>query len=213
VLLTLATVAVLGFFAIRLAGAARFTLFGPGRARALAIWRGIGRRHLWPVPFVLAAVLGAALVLVRLPVLSFGWWSAIGGVGNPVAGSTEQTVGTALEWLIPIVFLLLLLPSLPLFALREEELFRLGAEGWSWPRRVAKTVAFGLVHVVIGIPIGVALALSIGGAYFLACYLRGWRATGSDRAAVLESTRAHTAYNAAIVALVLAAFAALAAGL
>ena len=37
--------------------------------------------------------------------------------------------GTTLEWLIPLVFIVLLIPALPLFALREEELFRLGAEG------------------------------------------------------------------------------------
>lgn len=214
VLLDLATVAVLAFVGVRLAGAAGFAVRrGPGRARALAIVGGIRWRHVAPVPLVLAAVLAAAVALVQVPLLSFGWWTALGGVGNPVTGGTERTLGTALEWLVPLVFLTLLLPALPLFAYREEEIFRQGCEHWSAGRRVAKAVWFGLVHAVIGIPIGVALALSIGGGYFQWCYLRGYRAGGTQRAALLESARAHTAYNATIVALVLVSVVLLAAGL
>ena len=69
-----------------------------------------------------------------------------------------------------------------------------------------KAVQFGLIHALIGIPIGVALALSVGGAYFQWAYLRGYRASGGDlRAALFESTRAHTAYNGVIVTVVLVA--------
>ena len=107
------------------------------------------------------------------------------------------------EWLIPLVFMCLLLPALPLFAFAEERIFREGAEGWSRPRRVFKVVQFGLVHALIGIPIGAALTLSIGGAWFMRVYLARFRATGSQREATLESTRAHTAYNSVIVMLVL----------
>jgi hypothetical protein len=104
------------------------------------------------------------------------------------------------------------MPALPLFAQREEELFRLGAEAWSWPKRVGMALAFGLVHAVIGIPIGVALALAVGGAYFQWTYLRAHRRTGSQAAALLESTRAHTAYNALVLSLVLVAVLLTAAG-
>jgi len=55
--------------------------------------------------------------------------------------------------------------------------------------------------------VGAALALSLGGAYLTACYLRGWRATRSQAGALLESTRAHLAYNATILALLGAALA------
>ena len=60
---------------------------------------------------------------------------------------------------------------------------------------------FGLVHALIGIPVGVALALSLGGAYFMACYLAEWKRTANPLTATLESTRAHTAYNGTIIAL------------
>ena len=143
---------------------------------------GIRWRHLWPIPFVLAGVLIAAIALLEVPPLRFGWWTALGGIGNPVTGTTDQTAGTTLEWLIPLVFILLLVPALPLFAFREEELFRLGAEGWSGRRRVLKAVQFGLMHALIGIPIAVALALGVGGGYFQWAYLRGYRASGGDPA-------------------------------
>lgn len=205
-LVTVITVAVLGFMGVRLAGAARLTVRrGWARQRVVEIVRGIRGRHLWPVPFVLTGVIVAAALLVQVPLLSFGWWTAIGGIGNPVAGSTDQTAGTPLEWVIPLVFITMLLPALPLFAQREEELFRLGAEAWSWPMRAGKALLFGLVHAVIGIPIGVALALSVGGAYFQWSYLREHRRTGSRAAAVLESTRAHTAYNGVVLTIVLLA--------
>jgi hypothetical protein len=202
---TVLTAGVLALVGFRLVGAARISLGRLGRDRVAEIVRGIGWRHVWPVPIVLTAVLTAAVLLLLVPGLDFGWWTALGGLGNPVTGTTEQTAGTALEWLIPAVFLLLLLPALPLFAYREEEMFRAGAESWSWRRRVAKAVQYGLVHAIIGIPIGVALALSLGGGYFQLAYLRGFRATGSRRAALLESARAHTTYNGLIVAVVIVA--------
>lgn len=202
------TVLVLLYIGSRLVRAFGRALSPEGRAAIREIVRGLRLRHFLPVPFVLAAVVGAAVVLVKIPGLDFGWWTAIGGQGNPVFGSTARTRGTPLETIIPVVFIVLLLPGLPLFAYREEEMFRLGAESWSRPRRVGMAIAFGLVHALIGIPIAVALALSIGGAYFQFMYLWAYRRSGgSRRAAVLESTRAHLAYNATIVVLVLIAIA------
>jgi hypothetical protein len=207
VLTAILTVSVLAFIGYRLVSAASLVARSAVlRQRVRTIVTGIRWRHLWPVPFVLSGVIVAAVALLEIPPLRFGWWTALGGLGNPVTGTTEQTTGTALEWLVPLVFIVLLVPALPLFAFREEELFRLGAEDCSGWQRALKAVQFGLVHAVIGIPIGVALALSLGGAYFQWAYLRGYRASGGDqRAAVLESTRAHTAYNGVLVGVILVA--------
>jgi hypothetical protein len=176
-----------------------------GRLVVLAVRSRIGWRHVWPVVPVLALVLVAATALMALPGLDWGWWSALGGAGNPVFGSTDTTAGTPLEWIVPLVFLGLLVPALPLFAHAEERMFRQGAEGWTTWRRISRTLQFGLVHALIGIPIGAAVALSIGGAYFLAVYLRSFRRTGSVQEATLESTTAHTAYNGVIIGVVIIA--------
>ena len=206
-LLDLLTVAVLAFFGSRMFVSFRRSLASGARRHSLELVRGLRLRHFLPVPLVVGLVLVVAIGLSSLPLLSFGWWTAIGGEGNPAFGVTERTAGTPFELVVPLLFIALLIPALPLLVEREEQLFRLGAESWSTWRRIGKTVLFGLVHALVGIPIGFALALSIGGAHFLLGYLRMWRRTGSRRAALLESTRLHLAYNLTIVVLVVAVLA------
>jgi hypothetical protein len=205
VVTTVLSVAVLGFMATRLVTGVRVARSVSGRAVVREVRRRIAWRHVWPVPIVLTAVIAVASALMLVPGLNWGWWSAIGGEGNPVFGSTEETSGTVWEWIIPLVFMAMLLPALPLFANAEERMFRRGAEGWSTGRRALKTAQFGLVHALIGIPIGAAIALSIGGAYFLGVYLRAYARSGSVSDATMESTTAHTVYNGVIIGIVLLA--------
>lgn len=202
---TVLSVAVLGFMGFRLIGGLRVARSGRGRLVVLAVRSRIGWRHVWPVPIVLALVLVAATALMAVPGLDWGWWSALGGAGNPVFGSTDTTAGTPLEWVVPLVFLGLLVPALPLFANAEERMFRQGAEEWTTWHRIMRTVQFGLVHALIGIPVGAAIALSLGGAYFMLVYLRSFRRTGSVQEATLESTTAHTVYNGVIIGIVIIA--------
>jgi hypothetical protein len=202
---TVLSVAVLGFMAVRLVTGVRVSRSRSGRLVVTSIRQRIRWRHVWPVPIVLTLVIIVASALMAIPGLDWGWWSAIGGAGNPVFGSTDQTSGTPWEWLIPLVFVALLLPALPLFAHAEERMFRTGAEHWSTQRRVLKTVQFGLVHALIGIPIGAAIALSIGGGYFMRAYLREYARTRSTEQATLESATAHTVYNGVIISIVILA--------
>ncbi len=201
----LATFAVLGFVGVRLFNGLRRSLASDGRNLVISIVRGIRWRHIWPVPFVLTAVIVVATALLKLPVMKWGWWTALGGQGNPVFGTNDATGGTVWEWLVPLLFMAMLVPALPLFALAEERLFRQGAEVWNSRHRALKIMQFGLVHALIGIPIGVALALSIGGTYFMFTYLRSYRRHSSQQEATLESTRAHAAYNGLIVTLIITA--------
>lgn len=195
----LLTFLVLAFIATRLLQGVRLVVTRPDvRAHVVEIVKGLRPRHFLMAPPVLALVVTAASLLIQVPGLDFGWWTAIGGLGNPVTGATSTTTGTPLEWIIPTVFLILLIPALPLFAETEERMFRQGAEHWSWPHRVRRSIEFGLVHALIGIPIGVALALSIGGLYFTWRYLKR---------GLFESTRAHLAYNLEVVVIVILAVA------
>ena len=197
------TFAVLGLIAYRLVGGLRRSLSVEGRRLIASVLRGVGLRHIWPVPLVLATIITVGLVLLMVPGLDWGWWTELGGDGNPVFGSSSATLGAVWEWVVPVLFIALLLPALPLFAYAEERLFRSGAECWPSRRKVLKVVQFGLFHALIGIPIGAALALSVGGAYFMRVYLGAYNRTRSRMEATLESTRAHTVYNAVIVGVVL----------
>lgn len=202
----LITAAVLALVATRLVSAARVAMRGPARRHIAFLLGGLRPRHFLRAPFVFTLVVVAVIVLYAIPPLRIGWWTLIGGTGNIITGSTDRTTGTPLEWIIPGAFIVLLAPALALFAQREEEMFRLGAENWSTGRRIRRGVEFGLVHLVMGIPIAAALALSIGGWYFTWAYLRAYRQSGGDqRAALMESTRSHLAYNMEILSLVLVA--------
>lgn len=199
------TFAVLGFMGFRLVTGLRHSRSTQGRSIVSQVWHRAGWRHVWPVPLMLTVVVAAATALMQIPGLSWGWWSMLGGTGNPVFGESDATVGTVWEWIIPLTFMCLLLPALPLFAYAEERMFRAGAQGWSRPRRLLKVLQFGMIHAVIGIPLGAALALSLGGAYFMWVYLREYRRHTNQNAATLESTAAHTVYNGLIVLLVVVA--------
>ncbi len=206
-MLDLLTFAALAFVGVRLFGGTRLMARRDVRHHVLGILRGLRLRHFlwcWPVLFT---VLVVASALMLVPGLSWGWWSAIGGVGSPVLGVSSRDSGGPLEFILPAVFVAMLLPALPLFAEAEEQRFRRGAERWSTRRRVGRAVQFGMVHCLIGIPIGVGMALSIGGAYFTWCYLRGFRAGGSPAAGVAESTRAHLAYNLTVFVIIALALA------
>ena len=207
-LLDLLTVVILGSFGSRLVVVARRSLLADARQRSLEVMRGLRVHHFAYGVIALAGVLVVAVALFRIPGMTFGWWTAIGGQGNPVIGSTSRTRGTPLEVVIPAVFVALLLPGLPLLVEREERIFRLGSEHRSGWARIRRGAVFGLVHAVVGIPIGAALALSVGGWYLTWAYLRGYRRHGGDAtAALLESTRSHLAYNATILVVVAVALA------
>jgi hypothetical protein len=87
------TVAVLGWVGTNLAFSARRAF--RRRSHTVDLLRGVRLRHVWPAPFVLVAVLAVFAVLWLLPPLRVGWWSLLGGEGNVVFGTTEQTRGTA----------------------------------------------------------------------------------------------------------------------
>ena len=204
--LDLLTVAVLAFVGFRLVDAVRQTVSARGHVWQLVT--GLRLRHFLRAVPVLVAVLAVATPLLAVPGLDFGWWTAIGGEGNPVVGVGRQSATPGvLATIIPFVFVSLLLIGLPLLVEGEEWVFRRGAEHRSRAANARRSVLFGLVHALIGIPIGVAMALSVGGFYFTWAYLRTWRATGSEEAALGESTRSHLAYNLVIAGLVIVALA------
>ena len=200
-ILDLLTVAVLAVVGVRLFEAARTSV--GARRRTLGLVQGLRARHFLRAIPIVAVIVSTAFVLIQLPVLSWGWWTMIGGEGNPAVGVTDRDYGIV-SVVIPLFFIGLLIVGLPLLVAREVGGFRWGAAPRGTATNLWRSLVFGLAHAVVGIPIGAALALSIGGLYLTRCYLDGWKATRSQTGALLESTRAHLAYNLTIITLVLA---------
>lgn len=140
---------------------------------------------------VLAVVGGVAVGLLALqnPILDFGWYSVIaaqagGGGGNIITAPLSQPVLIA-------PFALLLLFVLPRLAESEELIFRRGTRGWR--QGIARSLLFGLVHMLVGVPLAAALALSIGGLWFTYQYFLG---------GVPRSTVYHLSYNLLVALLI-----------
>ena len=110
----------------------------------------------------------------------FGWGDG-NGQGNIML--------SGLQWkYYAMLFLPVLLFALPSLARYEEDDFREGTRNWA--QGVKRSIKFGLVHLIVLIPLGAAFALSIGGLWFTHQYFKG----GVER-----STVYHSVYNSIIV--------------
>lgn len=178
-------------------------------SRTRVIWRRLGLRHLRAaliaIPLVVVAYLAIAALL---PWTQWGWWSALGGLGNIAAGQTATSPETEPSLVLrvaPFFFLAAMLCYLPAAARLEERWFRLGGEHRSTAQRTGRALAFGLVHLVMGIPIAAALAITGAGWIFQREYLVAFRRRGSRHDAMVASTSAHLAYNMILLSLAAAA--------
>lgn len=137
---------------------------------------------------VLALTGTVAYLLITLSPRLMGW-SVLSLIG--ANGGNLNTAGATLPYL-GIIFCLLLLAVLPWFAQIEEELFRAGTKNWS--NALKRSIYFGFAHMIMGVPLGGAIALILPGLYFTYEYFKG----GVER-----STQAHFQYNFVAVMILL----------
>lgn len=159
---------------------------------------------------ILTVAVGLTLVMY-VPGLKYGWLHLfVSGGGNaliaPVtdASSSDYT----LLRLVPIAFCLAFLVAIPFLAKVEEEMFRQGHTEWKsiwW-----QSTKFGLVHCIVGIPIGFGIALIMSGLFYAYHYKRtlennigtlGYVA--ADEEAVMVSTTYHSMYNSIVITVLL----------
>jgi len=115
---------------------------------------------------VMSVTITTIVWLCQMPILNCGWLNLFDMSGNMltspiIEGSNSPYVGIRI--LVPIFFLTLM-PLLPFFARYEEWAFR--ANCFSWRQIVKWSIIFGLVHCIVGVPLGAGLSLSIPGFFF-----------------------------------------------
>jgi hypothetical protein len=191
------------------------------RRIAPAVWRRIRVRHVAGSLALLAVVLGIAVGLMTLaPVTGLGLGSLIGMTSNAVfapveeaAARSSQVTGPAAETVasavnvVSLLFLGGLLVLFPWLAFVEESVFREGLEAVGTLRRLWSALRFGLLHLVMLVPLAAALAIAVAGLWYGHIYLRAYAATEQRDEAVLASTVWHTTFNSTIVVLLIAGFA------
>jgi len=172
--------------------------------RYRAVLSGVSARHFGAAILILLPTLVVGTLLIAgVPGMDIGWLKLIGGSGNAAVASSG-TPGTAplLSLVLPLLLVLAIALVMPMVVLREERQFRRGSHAQSPAHRWRRQLTFGLAHLVMGIPIGAALALSVAGGGFMHVYRRGFARRQSRLDALMASSRTHLAYNAIVLFLV-----------
>ncbi|MBL8087631.1 MAG: hypothetical protein JNM85_06115 [Chthonomonas sp.] len=125
------------------------------------------------------------------PILSFSWLNLL---KQPADGKNAGTNLVAAGAQVPyfgIVFGALLALNIPRLVRREEEIFRRGTT--TWAQSVPRSIKFGFAHMIVGVPIFGALALTVVGFFFTWRYFVG---------GVREATFYHCLNNLLVLTLV-----------
>ncbi len=152
------------------------------------VWINVVKNIRWWMFLTAAVQLTVVLVisglLYQIPILQWGWWKALTGVqGNASFGQTS--FGGPVWAVVGILLPVLLVIVIPNFAHLEEEWFRYGNEKMGHIRRFWTQLCFGGLHLLAGIPLSAAIALTASGYYFMWFYLRAHR---NDSAAIERET-------------------------
>lgn len=214
------------------------------RALVVRIWRSVRPRHVLGSLVLLVAVLTVALTLAAaVPPTRLGLGSLVGFTGNAVFAPVEEVSvragGSGLagqaapepggRWTtvaVAVPLLLWLLLLVPWLAHGEERLFREGLEDANPAREVWTALRFGLIHLVMLVPLAAALAIAVAGFAYGRSYRRAFRRAAARREpvpgplggvpvapprsavraeAVMASTTLHATFNALVILVVLAA--------
>lgn len=162
----------------------------------------------WPIMFwdvlAIAGVIGITIGLYKLNPWFFGfgivrvvnWISGkekrFHADGTPeFEGSNINLMGTDIKF-VGILMCLIILTALPTWARIEEEWFRLGTVGWL--DGLIRSLIFGFVHMLVGVPICAAIGLTAVGLFYTQMYFMG---------GIELSTQAHFQYNLVLILLLL----------
>lgn len=175
------------------------------------------RRHRWIAAITAGLVYLSMLALVARGGASWFFYNPITTVGailDRLTGSVwPGLIAVHLVMILVFAFLFYLFGRKPdatakaaghrdnmeRFVLREEQIYREGAEHWTWLQRIRACLLFGLVHLLnLIVPYVAVVLLSIGGAVFMHEYLRVMRRTNSRPTALASSAALHHTYNLSI---------------
>jgi membrane protease YdiL (CAAX protease family) len=162
--------------------------------------------YLWSFLMVVGVMTTViTLTSIGLPkFMTWSWISMLGSDGDPSGNIMAAPFKSGSVTIIGIFWLLLTL-ALPYLAKGEEKTFRGLIFGTK--RRIITSIKFGLVHMIVGVPLFIALILAVVGYIFSIFYVKAfYKATKvdpytADDVAINVSTSVHAKYNFLIITL------------
>jgi len=162
--------------------------------------------YLWSfllVMFVFVTI--GVLASIGLPkFMTWSWISMLSdGGANAPSGNIMAAPFRSGSVIIIGIFWLLLTLALPYLAKGEEQAFRSLVFGTK--NRIITSIKFGLVHMVVGVPLFIALILAVLGYIFSIFYVKAFNKAAkvnphtADEVAVNVSTSLHAKYNFLII--------------
>ncbi|MFA5987810.1 MAG: hypothetical protein WC797_04150 [Candidatus Paceibacterota bacterium] len=149
----------------------------------------------------------ATVALKKFPIQFHGknilWYSIPGLIWTAItAKSSDFKHGlllVPLEYkLLSVIFVPLMIFNMPFLVAFEEYIFRYGTTSWfGWNGGIVKSLAFGLVHSLFGVPIMIGLLTTITGLYLTNEYMVVSHAIGADP--ITLAIMDHTVYNFVII--------------
>jgi hypothetical protein len=177
------------------------------RRDAVGIWRAIRPRHVAGSLGLMVVVLFVAVtLLVLVPPTQLGVGALVGLEGNAIFAPIDGALGAPLEapsgddaavaptgppWVdIALVsgFLGLLVLLFPHLAHAEELAFRVGWEDLSPGQQVLSALRFGLIHMIMLVPLAAALAVAVAGYAYGRIYRRAYQRAAVPRTVLPEWT-------------------------
>lgn len=135
--------------------------------------------------------------------MTWSWFSLFSS--DKSGGNVITTAFNGQSIVFIVLFWSILTLALPYLAKGEEEVFRSGVFGIK--NRLLVNLKFGILHMIMGVPLFVALILSVVGYVYSIFYIRtfneytkkGLDFESSNNFALQASTSVHTKYNLIIV--------------
>ena len=158
----------------------------------------------WPIALIIVfGVMLSFLILYSIDIPQFLTWSLFSLFGSESSGNVMFTPFTLGFLPITIIFYLVIASAVPYLAKSEEVIFRQYVFGVKY--RIIKSIIFGFIHMLVGVPILAAIILSIVGYIYSHYYIKEfskWIKIDPDTAlskALDRSTSIHAKYNFIVI--------------
>lgn len=161
--------------------------------------------YLWSLLIVIGVIITIiSLSYIELP--KFMTWSLVSLLSdNKISGNIIVAPFSSGSLIIVIGFWFLLSLALPYLAKSEEKSFRSLVFGTK--NRIITSIKFGLIHMIVGVPLIIALVLSVIGYIYSIFYVTAFNKAikvnpnTADEVALNVSTSVHSKYNFILITL------------